>query len=516
MHDEAPSILEGNDRLLSVKEVAAFLKVAPNTVRALTDRGELRCYRVGGRAERRFSRAQVVAYLSTQEQQPSRYPNTEGTGAGFIKEPAPGLSCTATLNRGLQVHDWYLIPESYSEPLVVDALERFGIGRGQSVLDPFAGAGTTLVSSALRGVDSVGLEVNPFLAFASRVKLNWSIDTLHFGKVASELLEHAEGLLASDQVDGGLFSKPHKSGVSQEAEEILASEQPPFMPRLYKWMSPRVVQKVLILRRLIEVEVPEGLRPHFNLALAAVLRPASNMKLTPHAFGSRVVKQDAPVLSLFAQKITKMRDDLDFVHALDNPLGRSQVIECDAKCARGVASELLPASLAITSPPYLNNLDYTMQTRMELFFLRFVQSMEELRTLRKAMVTCDAKAMYKDVTDHEEVQSIASVKGVAERLEEAHRSKKWGWDYAFMTRQYFGGMMKVFRTVADMLKPGARFVLIVGESAHSGVKVAVPEILGELGEMVGYRLEDITLLRSRRSSSHDFQLSESAVVLKRR
>ena len=55
--------------------------------------------------------------------------------------------------------------------------------------------------------------------------------------------------------------------------------------------------------------------------------------------------------------------------------------------------------------------------------------------------------------------------------------------------------------------------MVVGESAHSGVRVPVPEILGELGERVAYECEEINVLRSRRSSSHNFELRECEVIL---
>jgi hypothetical protein len=85
-----------------------------------------------------------------------------------------------------------------------------------------------------------------------------------------------------------------------------------------------------------------------------------------------------------------------------------------------------------------------------------------------------------------------------------------------MTTQYFGGMHRVLENVWAHLKPDGRFVLIVGESAHSGIKVAVPAIIGEMGETLGYRLEEIRVHRVRRSSSHEFGLEESAVVLQKR
>ena len=65
---------------------------------------------------------------------------------------------------------------SYPPHLVQDYLDRFGMGPGDTVLDPFAGTGTTLVECKKRGIASVGIESNPMAQFASSVKLDWFVD----------------------------------------------------------------------------------------------------------------------------------------------------------------------------------------------------------------------------------------------------------------------------------------------------------------------------------------------------
>ena len=63
------STREAPEPLWTLEEVAAYLRVAPATVRRWTNRGELPCYRLGGNKERRFSRETVMAFV-TKYQQP--------------------------------------------------------------------------------------------------------------------------------------------------------------------------------------------------------------------------------------------------------------------------------------------------------------------------------------------------------------------------------------------------------------------------------------------------------------
>lgn len=415
-----------------------------------------------------------------------------------LKGGGNGHATTAVLNRNLPLFDWYIMPEAYSAPLVAEAIKEFDVPEGGTVLDPFCGTGTTLVAARLAGRNAVGIEVNPFLCMASRVKTRERFNLPVLRAEADRLVAAARLVLRN--VDEGKM--PY------------LADKLPDMPRLERWIARRVALKVLALRDLIEEHLSPANREIGLLALAAILRGASNMKLSPHAFGSREVKHDAPVMAQFEIRLTKMLEDIQWLQSRES-LGRTQVIEGDVRQAGHIEHKLLPAHLAITSPPYLNNLDYTMQTRMELFFLGFVQSMEELKHLRKRMMICDAKATYKDIEDWRRVEEVKSVAGLAQALDEELGDRNWGWDYGLMTRQYFGGLLRSLEAVRPLLAPGAPFVVIIGESAHAGILVPVPDITAELGRMAGYEATEVRVLRTRRSSSHRFGLKESAVVLRR-
>jgi excisionase family DNA binding protein len=65
--------------LLDIAEAARFLNVSETSLRRWTNSGALQCLRVGRRRERRFRRADLLAFT---EQQPSRLPRTRA-------EPTP-------------------------------------------------------------------------------------------------------------------------------------------------------------------------------------------------------------------------------------------------------------------------------------------------------------------------------------------------------------------------------------------------------------------------------------------
>ncbi|MEO8285955.1 MAG: DNA methyltransferase [Chloroflexota bacterium] len=409
-------------------------------------------------------------------------------------------STTALLNHNTPIFDWYLMPEAYSAPLVNEAIHEFDVKQGETVLDPFCGTGTTLLAARLAGRNAIGVEVNPFLCFASRIK---NRDSYDLPRLKLELKSVVAA--AHLRIDRGC------DDLSTQAMPTM-----PDMPRIERWIARKVACKIVVLRQCIEELTSEQNRDIPMLALSSILRGASNMKLSPHAFGSREVKHDAPVLAMFELKLQKMLTDIEWLQEQqrNRKLGHASVVQGDIRSVSGLQHPLLPAHLAIGSPPYLNNLDYTMQTRMELFFLGFINSMDELKNLRKRMMICDAKATYRDIEDWQRVAEVASVAKIARDIDDKLGDKGWGWDYGRMTRQYFGGLLRAMEAIKPMLSPGASLVFILGESAHAGILVPVPDLAAELGLLAGYTNPEVRPLRTRRSSSHTFGLKESAVVLR--
>jgi excisionase family DNA binding protein len=58
--------MSGWEDLLDIKQAAAFLWVSQTSLRRWTNSGQLACLRVGGKRERRFRRADLLAFVETQ------------------------------------------------------------------------------------------------------------------------------------------------------------------------------------------------------------------------------------------------------------------------------------------------------------------------------------------------------------------------------------------------------------------------------------------------------------------
>ncbi|MBC7129668.1 hypothetical protein H5T51_00420, partial [Candidatus Bathyarchaeota archaeon] len=89
-------------------------------------------------------------------------------------------------------------------------LNIIGLDKGDTVLDPFIGSGTTAVEAQLLGINCVGIDISPLCVLQSRVKTE-SIQIL------PKILEWKEEILK--EVGGNLFSLDNK-GLDKTIESI--------------------------------------------------------------------------------------------------------------------------------------------------------------------------------------------------------------------------------------------------------------------------------------------------------
>jgi adenine-specific DNA methylase len=74
--------------------------------------------------------------------------------------------------------------------------ERLSTPQITGVLDPFSGAGTTVLESKMLGHNSWGIELNPFLAKFTNLALDWSSTLKELQKTEPQILEKISSTLA--------------------------------------------------------------------------------------------------------------------------------------------------------------------------------------------------------------------------------------------------------------------------------------------------------------------------------
>ncbi len=105
---------------------------------------------------------------------------------------APLMEETAEFNRQIvsfqanktkALHSWIKYREGFSDSLVETLLRKFGITPGDTILDPFAGSGTTLLVAQMMGINAVGIELLPHchLAWAAKSQVfDYDLEELRY------------------------------------------------------------------------------------------------------------------------------------------------------------------------------------------------------------------------------------------------------------------------------------------------------------------------------------------------
>ena len=401
-----------------------------------------------------------------------------------------------TLASSEYVHRWYDYVQGFDPGLAARKVHEHATGEGCVVLDPFCGSGTTLVAAQLLGCQAVGVDANPVMCLVSRAKTTWDAPLAQFGRRAGQVLAALELSVAED--------------TDADAECAIP------MRGVNKWFRPPVLREVIAARRILEnlPRTDRRVRDLLRLAYAKAMFESSQVSMCP---GITFVKKPRPPLrTTLRRKLGTIAADLSLLRSLDlHTRPKAEVHQADARDLSGVV-EPDSVDLVFTSPPYPTDIEYTRQTRAELFFLGFIEDMDDVRAIKKAMVRGSPKNIYKADNNERLIADYPQIHAVSAAVDEKLKGKNWGWDYARAVREYFGDMLACLQELYRLLRPGGWALLVVGDQTCKGVMIPVTDILLKIGQDLGFDDHYIEQVRERRSTTHSMSLPENVLGLRKR
>jgi DNA modification methylase len=362
---------------------------------------------------------------------------------------------------------WYGYKEGFSPKLVEEAIEKVGIGKHDYILDPFNGNGTVTLTASINNIQSVGIEVNPFVAFMSNAKL--------------ENYSYKEFYSDMDYV----LSKTYKGSVSPLCKFSTFSEK----TGKDKWLFNSDILNSFEGGWQALKKFPESKRKIFQLSLIGAAMDNCNavkdgkcLKYRSN-WQNRNFSIDSFLKSLEERLIKNVED-------LQNSIitQKARIINDDARqVIKDIPNEY---KLCITSPPYLNSFDYTDIYRAELFLGKFVNTQQELKKLRFKTIRSHVEINFPKPTHNEFGEVYHSI-----HQKISSSSNMWSNQIPFMIQGYFEDMQNVLCNLLYKAKKSGELWLIVANSIYVQTEIPVDLILAEIGTRNGWRLKRIEVLR---------------------
>lgn len=385
------------------------------------------------------------------------------------------------------VHGLHEYKGKFNPQVAKALLNIFRVDRGQNVLDPFCGSGTTLVECTHLGASGYGIDVNPFAVFLANAKLQALTTPAHC--LRSSLSSLTDCLRQA--------GRPSDQDVHGPRARYLQS-----------WFEPDVLQTLETVRSAIE-QVTEAAAPVF-LAIASDLLRAYSLQ-DPKDLRIRRRRSPLPATPFVEAWLSRCGSVIQRIEATQDLLGD------DLQPGRAVLQDvatLRPTSMpvrfdaAITSPPYAMALPYIDTQRLSLVWLNLVPPERVLGLEAELIGSREFRGRSrKDLTE-----ALRTNQG---RLPEPEASlclslrDSLGDKDGFRRRavpillyRYFMLMKRSFSAIRGLMRAGAPFGLIVGcnHSTLGGVRrdIDTPNHLASLASAEGWAVEELVPLQTYR------------------
>lgn len=362
---------------------------------------------------------------------------------------------------------WYGYKEGFSQKLVDKAIAEVGVDKNDYVLDPFNGSGTVTLTAALNDINAVGVEVNPFAAFMSEVKMENDFGR-DFSYNIESVLESAYKGKESPLNRFSTFSE--KTGKN-------------------KWLFNSAVLNAFEGGWQYAATLSEPTKKLLQLSLIGAAMDNCNATKDGKClkyrrnWAEKGFNKESYIKSL-EDRLLKCKEDIQSTEIKQ----KACIINDDA---RKIIKELPQQyKLCVTSPPYLNSFDYTDIYRPELFLGKFVKLPQELKDLRLKTI----RSHVEIVLPKPQKDSFGEIyHDVYNKISKSNHI--WSKQIPIMIQSYFEDMERVLADLYIKAKSEGELWMVVSNSVYAEVEIPVDLILAEIGTNNNWKLKRIEVLR---------------------
>lgn len=334
-------------------------------------------------------------------------------------------------NKKLPIYNWFYFKEGFSREFVMKFLDYFKLNEKNWILDPFLGVGTILLAAKERGINGFGIDAAPLAIFVSQVKTaDYDMDELK---------------IFAKRIFSEKFKKPNLNSINK------------FVRKAFSKYS---LEDIIFFREKIREIEDIKIKNFFTLAL---MKSAMDVS---YAF------KDGAVIKIFKKTVPPFRKYFKrIVKRMIKDIEKINFKKCELNIRLGDARKLdfLEDDFfdaIITSPPYLNKIEYTEMYKIEyeLFF---------------GHVKVDPIRSYIGL-------NLKNVKDIFPEL-----------DLPDIAKAYFYDMKMALNEMYRVLKNNGKVALVVAEGVFPDRIVESDILLAKIAKDVGFKIEKIIVVNKR-------------------
>jgi DNA modification methylase len=351
-------------------------------------------------------------------------------------------------------------PARMAPSIVWDALP--SQGDSLKVLDPMSGSGTTLVCARMRGHHAFGCDTDPLALLIARA---WCADV-----DPAQILQRAEIVLerATKFSDSLSLENSYPKDADEETRKFIDF-----------WFDPETRCELTALSTCISRVRSESERMFLWCAFSRmIITKNAGVSLARDVSHSRPHRAYtvAPVkpFNIFQEAVATVVSNCPF--AMEAKIAPSANIQHGD--ARSLPIENESIDIILTSPPYLNAIDYLRGHKLSLVWMG--HDIPEIRAIRSDNIGAEVSIEHSsDVVIQEAMSSMANLDEIGKR-------------HLGMIRRYVSDMKQVMKECSRVLKVNGKAIFVVGDSTIRGVFIKNSDAMTSLAKHYGLTLVSYT------------------------
>lgn len=372
--------------------------------------------------------------------------------------------------------NWFRYREGFANSLVQFIIDDCKLKKGDIIVDPFCGSGTTQLVGKKNQIQSFGLDVNPISTMLCNFKAKC---------FSHELIEKYKYAISQINYDSSI----NYDFYFEKYDSVK------------KYFSESNFIQLLSIKNFIDNTKDDDIKEFLLLGYMCIIEEVSNRRRDGNGLKTVTTKIN-DVYAFYINQLNKIIDDIE-----------KSLLDLDAISITEIGSAMHlseyyfnnfsdKCDCILFSPPYANSFDYFESYKLEIVLCDFAKTMLDINKYRNnALSSFISKNVHN--SKNELINKICEEidKRVIEKESETGKKDARTRKVPNMLRGYFDDMEYVLKECLKIMKYKSKLNIVVDQSSYVGAIIPTDLLICEMAERNGFKVDKLIFCRNARTSS---------------